>query len=310
MAFLACFFFDSGDSCVINSDLWSCGLRLRYTECCSVISGRTLDLGAPGSHDTNMGLLFMGLRTMQLLVVFLLWGSCLLTSKGFKRCRSTCSLVPSHLLQFHTQILVTVSYNDIIGYPQGYAAMPVPRCSGRLGPRLGDLCIRWCLGKYLETTDHTGGYALPPGSDVESDDSGLGGTEKFQVLARLVGGLEHDFYFSIYWEWYSQLTNIFQRGWNQQPEDVFSRFGCSNIDIMWYHVVSQFISVRWRLVHLGKVSGWQIDASVNQWSWEKQGPIVRVLIPQLSFQLRICVWCEIKHLGNHRLVSCQAAVCR
>ena len=59
----------------------------------------------------------MGLRTMQLLVVLLPWGSCLLTSKGFNRCRSTCSLVPSHLLQLHTQILVTVSYNDIILCP-------------------------------------------------------------------------------------------------------------------------------------------------------------------------------------------------
>ena len=30
--------------------------------------------------------------------------------------------------------------------------------------------------------------------------------------------LEHDFYCSIYLEWYSQLTNIFQTGWNHQPE--------------------------------------------------------------------------------------------
>ena len=33
----------------------------------------------------------------------------------------------------------------------------------------------------------------------------------------LVGGLEHESYFSIYWESSSQLTNIFQRGWNHQP---------------------------------------------------------------------------------------------
>ena len=36
------------------------------------------------------------------------------------------------------------------------------------------------------------------------------------VLPCLVGGLEH-VYFSIYWESSSQLTNIFQRGWNHQP---------------------------------------------------------------------------------------------
>ena len=37
----------------------------------------------------------------------------------------------------------------------------------------------------------------------------------------LVGGLEHGFYFSIYWELSSQLTNIFQRGWNHQPYFLF-----------------------------------------------------------------------------------------
>ena len=35
----------------------------------------------------------------------------------------------------------------------------------------------------------------------------------------LVGGLEHDFYFPICWEWSSQLTNICQRGWNHQLDD-------------------------------------------------------------------------------------------
>ena len=42
----------------------------------------------------------------------------------------------------------------------------------------------------------------------------LGGlTQKdADFYADLVGGLEHDFYFSIYWEESSQLTNIFQRG--------------------------------------------------------------------------------------------------
>ena len=29
--------------------------------------------------------------------------------------------------------------------------------------------------------------------------------------------LEHDFYFSIYWEWSSKLTNIYWRGSNHQP---------------------------------------------------------------------------------------------
>ena len=37
----------------------------------------------------------------------------------------------------------------------------------------------------------------------------------------LAGSLEHEFYFSIYWEESSQLTNIFQRGWNHQPDMIF-----------------------------------------------------------------------------------------
>ena len=43
-------------------------------------------------------------------------------------------------------------------------------------------------------------------------------THNFWIL---VGGLEHDFYVSIYWEWSSQLTNIFQRSWNHQPDNFW-----------------------------------------------------------------------------------------
>ena len=37
-------------------------------------------------------------------------------------------------------------------------------------------------------------------------------------MTYLVGGLEHACYFSIYWQESSQLTNIFQRCWNHQPD--------------------------------------------------------------------------------------------
>ena len=40
----------------------------------------------------------------------------------------------------------------------------------------------------------------------------------------LVGGLEHQFYFPIYWEQSSQLTNIFQRGSNHQPVSIWALF--------------------------------------------------------------------------------------
>ena len=52
----------------------------------------------------------------------------------------------------------------------------------------------------------------------------------------LVGGLEH-FYFSIYWEEYSQLSNIFKRVWNHQPDDnVSSRWKTMiNDETWWFH---------------------------------------------------------------------------
>ena len=44
---------------------------------------------------------------------------------------------------------------------------------------------------------------------------------KFASCLKLVGGLEHEVYFSIDCKSSSQLTNIFQRGWNHQPGSVF-----------------------------------------------------------------------------------------
>ena len=35
------------------------------------------------------------------------------------------------------------------------------------------------------------------------------------------------FYFSIYWEYSSHLTNIFQRGWNHQPDILFLHTVCA-----------------------------------------------------------------------------------
>ena len=52
---------------------------------------------------------------------------------------------------------------------------------------------------------------------------------------RLVAGLEHEFYVSIYWEQSSQLTNMFQRGWNHQP--VYKPYLCR---FKWIWVVTNF----------------------------------------------------------------------
>ena len=44
------------------------------------------------------------------------------------------------------------------------------------------------------------------------------------------GGSEHDHFFSIYWEKSSQLTNIFERGLNHQPDMYASRYlSCVNL---------------------------------------------------------------------------------
>ena len=59
------------------------------------------------------------------------------------------------------------------------------------------------------------------GSHVELNPQNLG----FQLQPRTVGGhnkiiwlvVWNIFYFSIYWEYSSQLTNIVQKGWNHQP---------------------------------------------------------------------------------------------
>ena len=63
----------------------------------------------------------------------------------------------------------------------------------------------------------------------------LAASTPFYSLILLVGGLEH-VYFPIYWEWSSQLTNIFQRGrstTNQYTrDDPFLRVG----RCLWYHL--------------------------------------------------------------------------
>ena len=52
------------------------------------------------------------------------------------------------------------------------------------------------------------------------------------IFRKIVSGwwwLEHDFYFPIYWESSSHLTNVFQRGWNHQPG--FISLLCSSFSI-------------------------------------------------------------------------------
>ena len=46
----------------------------------------------------------------------------------------------------------------------------------------------------------------------------LGKRGEYPLRLKLVDGLEHDFYFPIYWEESSQLTNIFKRRWEDHSQ--------------------------------------------------------------------------------------------
>jgi hypothetical protein len=45
--------------------------------------------------------------------------------------------------------------------------------------------------------------------------------------------LELEFYFSIYWEEESQLTNFFERGWNHQPVTQVLPLFVQLVDTLW-----------------------------------------------------------------------------
>ena len=59
------------------------------------------------------------------------------------------------------------------------------------------------------------------------------------------GALEHLDYFSIYWEESSQLTNIFQRGWNHQPDD-----DGKNMTKWWNMRVNHVKPAKWWLFYM------------------------------------------------------------
>ena len=84
----------------------------------------------------------------------------------------------------------------------------------RAGPRpRGPLALRGARHGQRLRGGASGGCASGSGG------VGRGGHGRCALDERpnLVGGLEHFFYFPIYWESSSQLTNIFQRGSNHQP---------------------------------------------------------------------------------------------
>ena len=70
---------------------------------------------------------------------------------------------------------------------------------------------------------------LPPPCSSQTLISDLKTTSKL-----LVGGLEHQFYFPIYWESSSQLTFIFFRGVAQPPTRFqFIQIGCTRTITIW-----------------------------------------------------------------------------
>ena len=83
----------------------------------------------------------------------------------------------------------------------------------------------------------------------------------------LVGGLVAIFYFPIYWEWSSQLTNVFQRGSNHQPVYVFFCVGfitCLFPDtFIIIHIPSSLIWVRVHGLADHRGYRWFLEASIE-----------------------------------------------
>ena len=73
----------------------------------------------------------------------------------------------------------------------------------RCGPKIDGRSGNSYLGLQLDGEIWQSGIAQPEITGVECMVP--------QKKSNLVGGLEHEFYFSIYWEYSSQLTNTFQR---------------------------------------------------------------------------------------------------
>ena len=76
--------------------------------------------------------------------------------------------------------------------------------------------LRVCAYRNFQVEEHTKSSGLVP----ELWGSGKG--NHHDICPYLVGGLEHDFYFPIYWEQSSKLTNIFQGVRDHQPDIVFA----------------------------------------------------------------------------------------
>ena len=77
---------------------------------------------------------------------------------------------------------------------------------------------RWCWSSY-------GSFASPVPKILSWPETG--------GRYSLVGGLELEFYFSIYWEEESQLTNFFERGWNHQPVTQVLPLFVQLVDTLW-----------------------------------------------------------------------------
>ena len=76
----------------------------------------------------------------------------------------------------------------------------------------------------------------------------------------LVGGLEHEFYFSIYWGKSSQLTNIFHRGWNHQAVIIEQLRGIYiHTSYMVVSLAQIGIMIKKILHHMWLVDGWYVS---------------------------------------------------
>ena len=152
----------------------------------------------------------------------------------------------------------------------------------------------------------------------------VGLPQKFQVLkSKLVGGLEHQFYFPIYWEQSSQLTFIFFRGVAQPPtsngcewktpgtweEDSLEGYYHPYIilfRIFWLTIWSYCWLVVWNINFIFPYIGFliiPIDCHIFQRGSNHQPDIVGSIFHDMSMTFQFSIptvfpWQEISHLSG------------
>ena len=114
----------------------------------------------------------------------------------------------------------------------------------------------------------------------------------------LVGGLEHEFYVSIYWESYSHLTNIFQDGWNHQPVNYQYTLTLHPLTVSTLDAPSQLL---WALncwSSFWSFRLWDFRGSIPSFSLDYPQTESYINITRSSLVLQKTLWKGVQ--GNHK----------